>query len=492
MKLLTLPLLSAAIIAAGCTSPGRMATQVAPLAAPVAAAKPVVVGEAVKAVAYEQPVDPGESLAPPPVPPPATPSAPPAAADPAESLAQPPSVATAEALPAVEPDGVTIDNLQQMALANNPAVAQAAARVDALRGSWLQAGLWPNPLVGYTASEVGNEGRAGQQGGFAGQEFVTAGKLRLDRAVVAQQIEQAELFLIATRLRVTTDVRKASYAVLVAQRRVELTEELLRISGEAVQASKELQEAEEIPRAGLLQTEVEQQTAAILLQSARNVLTAAWQQLSATVGIALPVQHLAGDATLLPDALDWDEQLARVTAMSPEIGAAMAGIVQRQAALQRARVQPIPNVITEVIVQRDNATNYTIAGVTAGVPLPIWNRNQGGIRQAQADVAQATRNAARIELDLKQRLAVAYQSYSTARMQAETYTTTILPKAQQTLELVQRGYRLGELGYLDLLTAQRTFFQTNLAYLDALLVLWSSRIEIDGLLLTGSLATVPQ
>lgn len=57
----------------------------------------------------------------------------------------------------------------------------------------------------------------------------------------------------------------------------------------------------------------------------------------------------------------------------------------------------------------------------------------------------------------------------------------------KTFQLVQQGFTHGEVGYLDLLAAQRTFSQTNLVYLDALGLLWQSYAEIDGLLLTGSL-----
>jgi cobalt-zinc-cadmium efflux system outer membrane protein len=412
---------------------------------------------------------------------------------PAATLAQPPSIAPVqpEVLPPAICEGLTFEGLQQMALANNPAVGQAAARIDALRGKWIQAGLPPNPSAGYAASEVGNEHHGGQQGGYAGQEYVLGGKLRLSQAVVAQEIERAEQHMYATQLRVTTDVRQACYAALIAQRRVALAEELVGLSGQAVQASQELREAEEIPMAGLLQTEVEQQNATILLQTARNDLSAAWRRLSATVGAELPEQPLNGDVTTLPDVLNWDEQLARVTAGSPELGAAMAEIMQTQVALQRARVEPIPNLLTQASVQYDDNSNDTIVGLQAGVPLPLWNRNQGGIRQAQAEIAEARRNADRVELDLKRRLAAAYQNYATARMQAETYATNILPKAQKTFDLVQRGYSLGEVGYLDLLNAQRTYSQTNLAYLDALSALWSSWSEIDGMLLTGSLAARP-
>jgi len=410
-----------------------------------------------------------------------------------ENLVQPTNKAAhpPEVLPPQPIDEVTIEELVQLALSNNPSVAQAAARVDALRGKWVQVGLPPNPTAGYLASEVGNDGRGGQQGGFAGQDYITGGKLRLDQAVAAQEIQQAQHQLAAAQLRVATDVRRAAYGILVAQRRVELGEELLQLSAQAVQASQELEEAQEISRAGVLQSEVEQQTASILVQTARNELSAAWRQLFAVIGCEIPQTRLAGDVTQLPAVLNWEEQLARITASSPELGGAIAGVLRAQFALRRALVEPIPNLETEVSVQYDESTNNTVAGLQVGVPLPLWNRNQGGIRQSQAEVIEARRNADRIELDLKRRLADALQRYSTAHAQAETYATSILPKARQTFELVQRAYRAGEVGYVDLLTAQRTYSQTNLAYLDALSGLWASWTEIDGLLLSGSLAEPP-
>jgi cobalt-zinc-cadmium efflux system outer membrane protein len=394
-----------------------------------------------------------------------------------------------ESLPPGENSHLSLSELEQLALANNPAIAQAAAHVSALRGRWTQVGLPPNPNMGYLAEEIGDAGTAGKQGGFVGQEFIIGGKLRLNRAIVAQEIVRAEQWLTAVTLRVQTDVRRGYYAALIAQRRADLANELVRVSGQAVEASGELIEAQEIPRAGLLQTEVEQQSAKIQLQTATNQQLAAWRQLSAVVGTDLPMRRLDGDTSVLPPELDWEEQLSRLTTTSPEAAAALAQVARAQSALQRARVERIPDVSTQVSVQFDNATEDTVTGVQVGLPLPIWNRNQGGIRQAQSEVSEAQRNLNRVELDLKRRLAVKLQEYSTARAQAEAYATQILPKSKETFELVQRGYRLGELGYLDLINAQRTYSQTNLAYLDALAALWSSWAEIEGLLLSDSLAT---
>ena len=101
--------------------------------------------------------------------------------------------------------------------------------MQAARGQYVQVGLYPNPVVGYQGNEIGDERRAGQQGGFIGQEIVTAGKLRLNRDIACQEIRQAEFVWQAQRFRVLTDVRRGFYDVLVAQRAVELTEQLVRI-----------------------------------------------------------------------------------------------------------------------------------------------------------------------------------------------------------------------------------------------------------------------
>jgi len=387
-------------------------------------------------------------------------------------------------------DGLTLGAIEQMALANNPAIAQSEAKVRALRGKWVQVGLPPNPTAGYTAGEIGNDGAAGQQGLFVGQTYITGKKLQRNRAVVAAEISQAEQELAAMRRRVQTDVQRGYYEALLAQRRVELTSELVRITDEAVQSSESLVEAEEIPLAGLLQTEVQYQNALVLLQTAKNGLSRAWRSLSALIGgPELPMQSLAGDISDLPVSLEWQEQLARLQTESPEVATAIANVERARRALNRACVEAVPDISTQVSVQYDDSTGDTITGVQVGMPIPLWNKNQGGIRQAQAEVTQAVRNVDRVELDLNNRLALVFQQYADAQVTAEAYRSNILPRSLRTFNLVQKGYQQGEVGYLDLLAAQQTFSQTNLTYLDAVGNLWESYVRIQGLLLDESLST---
>ena len=397
-------------------------------------------------------------------------------------------------LPPVESDsdGMTLNHFENLALGNNPTLVRASARIQAASGRRMQAGLYPNPEVGYLASEIGDDGRAGQQGAFVTQQFVRGQKLALSQQVFSQEVRQAMRELEAQQLRVLNDARREFYNVLVAQESVKISEELVAIADKAVTASTELLEAGESGRADLLQAQVELDSAKIGLNNAQMRYFGAWRRLAAVAGVpAMEPARAHGDLHASPVNLSWDEELQRLLGSSPELAAARAGAARSQWAVRRARAEPIPNVDVQTSVQYDNATGDPIAGLQVGIPLPIYNRNQGGIREANAELVAASAEVNRVELALQERLALAFERYGRARHQVTTYSQEILPNAQRSLELITLGYQAGEFNYLTLLTSQRTFSQANLAYLSALDEMWTSAIEIDGLLLADSLQAGP-
>ena len=267
---------------------------------------------------------------------------------------------------------MTLAQLEAMAERCNPAMAQAAARVQAAHGQQLQVGLYPNPVVGYLGSEIGDERRAGQQGGFIGQEIVTAGKLQLNRAVAGQEIRQAECVWAAQRFRVLTDVRRGFYEVLAAQRTVELAEQLVGIGERGVKATEDLLKAKEVARVDVLQARIESDSAKILLEKARNRYTGAWRNLAAVVGepTLWPIP-LAGRLEDGIGRFTWEDTFHRLLAESPQLAGAQAGVARAEAALSREYAGRIPNVDLQASVQYDNATGDAIAGVQVGIPIPL-------------------------------------------------------------------------------------------------------------------------
>src|SRR4051812_15258654 len=155
---------------------------------------------------------------------------------------------------------LTLETLEKLALSNSPVVEKAQADLRALRGKWIQAGLYPNPVLGYAGDEMGDAGTAGKQGGFVHQEIVTAGKLGARKEVAARKIEQAEQRFAAQNLRVLTDVRAAYFDVLLAQERIKVTRRISGLSESASETVARLLEARQATRVDLLQAQVETET----------------------------------------------------------------------------------------------------------------------------------------------------------------------------------------------------------------------------------------
>ena len=381
-------------------------------------------------------------------------------------------------------------DLESMAFANNPSISRASARVEAARGNQLQVGLRPNPLVGYEGQQLGSGGRAEQQGIGVSQEIVRGGKLQLNRAVASQEVMRAEQELAMEQLRVQTDVRIAFYNVLLAQERLALANKLVELSQQGATAVDTLLRIKEANRADVLQAQLEVENAAIVVQAAENRLNAAWSELASVVGDAnLARTLLSGEAFAAPQDFQWDEILSTLRGSSPEVAAALAEVCRARFALERAQVEPIPNVTVQGLI---NVVDNGIGGDPDGglavtIPLPVNNRNQGAIRQTRNELLAAEKAVEQLELGLQNRLATVFERFANARFQVDRYRSNILPAAEETLAVARKLYEAGESNYLALLTAQRTYFQVNLSYLESVLALRTAESEIDGYLLSGSL-----
>jgi len=388
---------------------------------------------------------------------------------------------------------LTLADFEQLALSNNPSIARAMALVEARRGNWTQVGLPPNISWGYLGQQLGSGNNSSQHAMLVDGELVTGGKLRWNRQIAEQEIRQAEQTLFAQQQRVLTDVRIAFYEALLAQRGLELADQLLSIARESQGAAARLRKAGETARVDERQADIEAFNAENSVAIAKARHFAAWQTLRAVTGLPYmtPVV-LQGDLESIPDNFTWEGALGRLQSISPEIGAALANVERARAALVRARRKPIPNVRFQGGPMQDMGYGGKTDGIVQMLlPLPIINRNQGGIRQAEAELVAAERAVEQVELDLQNRLAPVYEQYASASDRVRRFRDSILPAAQEALEYIRKGYLAGELPFLNLLNAQRTFFQTNQAYLEALLQLRSATTQIEGLLLSNSLGTAP-
>lgn len=392
------------------------------------------------------------------------------------------------AVPFESSAATSLPQLEQVALSANPAVAEIQAEIESLRGKATQAALPPNPTVGVNAEDIFEEGTGGRYGVYFGREVVRGNKLCRARSVVCAEIEAAEQRLAVVQQRLLTDIRQRYYELLVAQETVTMAEELVKISQNAVDVSTKLLEAKEAAETSVLQSEVELQNAKVVKRRAENQRLAARRKLAGLLGESqLALDYVEGNPREILAMEDFEQSYDQLVKSSPEISALFAEVEQKRRQLNREIVEPIPNLTWQTTVQYDTVSDNVIGGFQIGMPIPTLNRNQGAIHQARYQIVAAERRAEKKALDLRQRLASAYESYLDSKLQIDAYDSEIIPKAKRTLDLVTVGYKEGEIDFLQLLTAQRTYSQINLTYLQQLRQVWQQNVEIKGMLLTGSL-----
>ena len=384
---------------------------------------------------------------------------------------------------------LTVADLEQLALAHNPTLVQAATFIDAARGKALQAGLPVNPTAGIAGEQIGADRTAGEWTFFSlQQQIVTGGKLRLSRLKYEQEAELAEIQAHAQRLKVVNGLTAAYFDVLAAQRTVENHRRLAENAEEAVKTTQQLLNLGQANQQDLLQAQVEASQARVAVRNAEARLRQDWVHLATQVGVPdLPMQPLAGQ--LEPDgpALTRDESLARLLQESPELAFAVAKVQQDQTQLRRERREPIPNVTVRGGVGYNYETRNPVAEVGLSLPIPVFDRNQGTVRQAAADLARSHAEVTRVQLDLQRRFADAFTRYQTAREEVENFRTEALPKARKAVELYEEQLKARRAAFPQVLVARRTVYQLNEEYNKSLTQFRRAEVEVRGLLLVDGL-----
>ncbi|MFN2514571.1 MAG: TolC family protein [Pyrinomonadaceae bacterium] len=384
-----------------------------------------------------------------------------------------------------------------MAIKNNPTLAQAEAGIRAAEGRRRQAGLFPNPIVGYFGEELSFRaaGETSEHGVFVEQMIPLGGKLSKSRRIFAREKEQAESLAETQRLRVLNSIRMLYYDALGAQRLLELRTDLSRLANEAVEITRELYNVGQADRPDQLEIEIEAQRAEIDLLRALNDREQVWRMLAAMVNNPeLKPARLVGNLEEVGTAFDQEAIIMTLLRDSPEIRTSQAGVERARAVLSRARAERIPDLFVRGGIaynnerlDRDNRKIGAEGVIEVGVNVPIFNRNQGGIAAAEAELAIGERELDRLQLVLRSRLASAFRAYRNAAQMVEKYRTQVLPRARQAYEMYLSSFRQMAAAYPQVLIAQRTLFQVEAEYARALISLRQSGVGLRGFLLSGGL-----
>jgi cobalt-zinc-cadmium efflux system outer membrane protein len=384
-----------------------------------------------------------------------------------------------------EPGGdIVLSDALSLALQYNPELAAFSIEVRVAEARTLQAGLRPNPEINIEMENFAGSGALRRFDGAettiqVGQVIELGGKRPKRRRVASLEGELAGWDYETKRADVLTETSKSFVDVLAAQERVALTWELLGLAEQTADAVSARVKAGKVSpveetRAGvaLSNSRIEHARAQRSLEAARKKLAAAW-------GSGVPAFERAVGPLDRVSSIPPADLITQELRGNPDIARWATEKEQRRAAssLQDAIRIPDPTLAAGIRRFRESGDSAFVAGVS--IPLPLFNRNQGGILESRRRLAKAEWESAAAETRVRAALAETYQVLSSAVSEIDALKTTVIPGAQSAFEAASEGYRQGKFGYLDVLDAQRTLFEARGQYVSSLATYQKALADLD-------------
>jgi cobalt-zinc-cadmium efflux system outer membrane protein len=388
-------------------------------------------------------------------------------------------------------DVLTLDEAISLTLTESPTMSVYPYAVRAADARTLQAGLRPNPELEI---EIGEFAGTGDREGFTaaessivvGQPIELGGKRVRRKQVASVAGELVAWDYESAKLDVIRDVKQAFTAVQAGHERVMLAEQLVELAQQVrATVAQRVEAGKDSPVEGLQadlvlsRSRMGRQEAVRALDAARHALAAqwggrpgAWQV--ARAGFFDPVLPVSLEEML--QAIDANPDLARQTTEERH----------SQASLRLAKAMRVPDVTIGGGIQRFEETDDSSFILGLSLPLPLFDRNQGGIAEALAGLAKTRQQGKAVAVRTRAALAEAVNDLASACSQASILRDDILPKAQEAFDISQEGYLRGKFDYLYVLEAERTLFKSRLEYIDVVERCHRARAEVERL--TGGAA----
>lgn len=400
------------------------------------------------------------------------------------------------AMPAPGPsEPLTLRQALDLALAGSPELAAQAHGVLAAEGEARQAAVRPNPELEIEAEEFGGPG---DREGYAAAETTLrlsqtielGGKRTLRGRVARAAARLARWDYEAARLDVLTRTKQSFVDLLTAQQQLALADASLALAEDTRKAAAERVRAGKVPPLEETKAAVEVANARIGQARARRDVQTARKRLAASWGETTPTfKEAAGEMDIVAAVPSLDA-LARGLNGVPEVARWGEEVILAEAALALARGARAPDIQVAVGISRFEEDGSHAGSAGLAVPLPLFDRNRGGIAAAQNQVTRAEYAQRAARLHAMADLAEAHNRLETARAEALAIRSDLLPGAEEAFAAARKGYDEGKLGCLDVLDAQRTIGEARARLLETLGTYHRTAADVERL--TGvPLTTIP-
>lgn len=373
------------------------------------------------------------------------------------------------------PTLITLEMATEILLQSNPTILAARQDVVAAKADVLGVDIWPNPELGFDVENL-PLGVERDLPFFNNQELVlkveqlieTAGKRSKRTAVAERGVEVSQSELLETVRVVKLDLQRRHYDVVLAKASLELSTEILEQFDEMIRLTEVRYQQGEVSglEVSRLKTErmrffSDQSNAALALSNSKlaqlELLGVA--EMGAEYEVAEELQFHG--VSVSPDLLE-EQALAN----RPDLNAQASRVQRALGQEEYAKALGKPDLVPYFGYRRDFIVNALTFGVS--LPLPFFDRNQGGVARAIAETGRERQDLRQKELQVRREVREAY-NFAAARAELiRALRADYVPSARRARDIAQASYSLGALDLIAFLDAERAYRETLLSYNQAL------------------------
>jgi cobalt-zinc-cadmium efflux system outer membrane protein len=354
----------------------------------------------------------------------------------------------------------------QLAREHNPDLAAARADLEAAHAQRDAAVALPNPVLAYSTSKIPTDGTPA--GTIYGNDFysrsydtvVSAGELveiggkRSNRRSSADAgIAAAEARLADAERLLDASVVKAYVAAAVASRSAALTRDSADSFARSETIAREREAAGDLSAADRAQIEIA--AGKFLADAAQSDLAAANARRALAALLGRPAVVLADDLDALAGGDEDAGNDVSALAKRPDLLALDAAVRRADADLGLQKAFRVPDPTLSIQYEREPPDQRNTFGFGVSLPLPLFNRNAGGIRAATVAAESARRDLVKGRLRAEQDLAATRDALESARARAARLSGELAPKARSVRETVRYAWEQGGASLLELLESER-------------------------------------
>lgn len=373
-----------------------------------------------------------------------------------------------------------------LVLTHSPRLAAYSIDIRVAEAKAVQATRWLNPELGVEVENIAGSGQfsdvdAAETTVSLAQTFPLGGDVARQRDWARTRTRLAHGEYESARLAVLLMATQRFVDALAADRRVELSERELALARTTQKLTVQRVEAGDISPVEKTRVLVPVITAEVALERVRREREAAYRRVATTWGgRTVTFERLIGDLEQV-DPLPPVGALVELLNEHPEVARWAAEISGHLAERHLAEAEAVPDLTGRIGVKHDNTDDDVALVVGISLPLPIFDRRRGDILAARLGASAARERQREAELRLEDMLSAAYAQMAGSHDEATALKDRVLPAATQAYDATRRAFDEGKLPFLDVLDAQRTLFDFQSRYIDALARYHTAVAEIEAL-----------